>query len=247
MIQRLMVLIGIAATTAACGCSGTGGYNGGNLLSNNGTRIAPPGTNLSQNPKQMAALPPDPYYGQTPGGSVQVNGMNGWLPSNAVNSGNQIANGYAAPNNNLTVASSTSTGTIFGGTTMASNPGMVPMGSTAYPSTTGQPQLSYGTPDSGAVPLTDATQIAASQVPSGYNSGYPTQPQYNPQSGYSNGTVVATGSTIPGFNATPNSNYSTNGGWQTGTPTGTPYPYPNAAPTNTTVANGWSTRPSSSR
>lgn len=247
MKQRLMVMVCVAATAAVCGCSGTGGYNGGNLLSNSGTRIAPPGTNLSQNPKQVAALPPDPYYGQTPGGSVQVNGMNGWLPSNTVNNGNQVANGYAAPNSNLTVASSTSTGTIFGGTTMAATPGVTPMGNASYPSNPGQPQLSYGTPQSGAIPLTDATQMTAGQVPSGYNPGYPAQPQYNAQSGYSNGTVVASGSTIPGYNAAPNPNYSTNGNWQTGAPTGTPYPYPNAAPTNTTVANGWSTRPSSSR
>jgi len=244
MKQRWMSLVCLAATAAFCGCSGTGGFNGGNLLSNNGTRIAPPGTNLSQTPKQVAALPNDPYYGQTPGGSVQVNGVNGWLPSN---NGNQVANGYATPNSNLTVASSTSTGTIFGGTTMAANPGGVPMSNPPYPNNTGQPQFSYGTPESGAVPLTDATQMAAGQVPSGYNPGYPTQPQYNPQSGYSNGTVVATSSTVPGFNATPTPNYSTAGTWQTGAPTAAPYPYPNSAPTNTTVANGWSTRPSSSR
>ena len=121
MKKRIMGLVCFAAAIMFTGCSGNSQYVGENLLSNSSTRIAPPGTNLGNKPQQVAALPPDPYYGRTPGGTVQVNGMNGWLPAGATAPGNQMASGYSAPASSLTVASSSSTGTIFGGTTMAAN------------------------------------------------------------------------------------------------------------------------------
>ena len=263
MKHRIIGLVCVATAIVFSGCSGNSPYMGENLLSNTSTRIAPPGTNLGSKPQQVATLPPDPYYGRTPGGTVQVNGANGWLPAGATAPGNQMASGYSVPASSLTVASNTSTGTIFGGTTMAANTTGSPLGANPYanpyPSSTAQPTISYGTPQSGALPLNDATKMTTAQVPNnnggtpyanpyGTSNGFvtqpnavgnPAQPQYNPQ--YSNGTVVASSSTIPGFTAAPTTGYSATGTWQTGQVPNANY----ANPPTANVANGWSQRPPS--
>ena len=254
MNQRLLVLASIAIT-AVCGCTGTGTNNGQNWMSNSGTRIAPPGTNLGQ---QVASLPPDPYYGNTPGGSVQTNGAPGWQQA-AASQNIQSAPGSPVPNSNLVVASSTAGVTVPPATTLASNqvPGAIPPQ---------QPGVSYGTVASGALPLNDATRVATSPAVQQPNTGifnrtweyvaqpnapnnpvtqyttqpqyaaqpqYATQPQYSPQPVYANGTVVAASSTAPGYAAPRPSSYTNPNA----------YPgYPNVTPVNNNVAQGWQQR-----
>ena len=258
MKHQLLIPAILAAVVTLCGCAGSS-YSSQNMLSNSGTRIAPPGTGTVQYAQTQVANAPDPYYGQTPGMNATQPGLASWQ-SNGPAYGTPNAGGYpnansfASPagqamgaNSNLMVASSTTqvqspaAPTSFASTPTYPAPGASP------------PDIVYGTISGGALPLNDATTMAAIPPPASntglYNRAaeYVAQPYapaninptYAPQPVYANGTIVASSSTAPtGYPPTQPATY----GAVYGAPAATGYGYPtvpNAYPTNPAVADGW--------
>ena len=207
MNQRLLLMLMAIAALSANGCMS---QPNGPLLGNiNGARIASPGTGTIQYPR--TANLPDPYYGNAtlpPGVAPTINTSQGWRPAGTPPTtplaGSPAPTSYNVPNlgptaqipqNNMSVASSTSLLQPGGNLQVAqSTTGILA-------SNTGMASTMF--PGSGSMPLNDATNLNGMNQPSQFAStGQPgqaweyvvrptTQPNYGYNGVYNGGYPVA--------------------------------------------------------